>query len=206
MEKLIAELRGLVEQMSFGPALRHPLVYAVPYFDSLNHIYNEQLLVRKREVEKATEERNFQTAVFLHERPWRIHAFRNLSVQMPDDIYWQLLGEVWSDTENFWQNKKVWIKVFQSPRKQKHEFMDSAEQAALRALPAKLKIYRGHHSKNQSGISYTLDRKIAEWFAQRVAIRGSGQVTERTVTREDVFAVLLNRNENEVLVIPKREK
>ena len=51
--------------------------------------------------------------------------------------------------------------------------MEQEERKALAALPDRLTIYRGVHIKKGTlrGLSWTLDRERAEWFANRWAKR-----------------------------------
>ena len=83
--------------------------------------------------------------------------------------------------------------------------MDEEERKALAALPDRLTIYRGVHIKKGTlrGLSWTLDRERAEWFANRWAKRRP-YVVEAEVLKSDVRAHFLARGEAEIVVLPNR--
>lgn len=65
-------------------------------------------------------------------------------------------------------------------------------------------VYRGVTSYNEENIralSWTLDRKTAEWFAGRFG--ESGTVYEAQISKAHIHAVFLSRGESEVIVEPK---
>lgn len=51
-------------------------------------------------------------------------------------------------------------------------------------------------------LSWTLNREVAEWFAHRFGQNGT--VYEAQVKKENIYAVFLGRNEEEVIVDPER--
>lgn len=71
-----------------------------------------------------------------------------------------------------------------------------------KALPkGRLTIYRGQIGSN-IGISWTLDKKIAEKFAATGGGRGfvrGGKILRRTIDRDAVIAYLTSRNESEII-------
>ena len=83
--------------------------------------------------------------------------------------------------------------------------MEQEERKALAALPDRLTIYRGVHIKKGTlrGLSWTLDRERAEWFANRWAKRRP-YLVEAEVLKSDVRAYFLDRNEAEIIVLPNR--
>jgi hypothetical protein len=59
--------------------------------------------VSKREaVAKAAEDGDWESYVFLYERPYRLDAFLRVPYDSDDDapVYYQLLRSVWVDTES----------------------------------------------------------------------------------------------------------
>ena len=52
---------------------------------------------------------------------------------------------------------------------------------------------------NEDGISYTLDKKRAEWFSKR--FRKDGTVVQKVVRKKRIVAYLDGRNEQEVVVL-----
>lgn len=73
------------------------------------------------------------------------------------------------------------------------------------SLPEKVKIYRGLGSKSRrDGISWTLSKEKAEWFATR--FKDNGEVLTAEANKSDILAFLNGRNEQEIIINPKKLK
>ena len=84
--------------------------------------------------------------------------------------------------------------------------MDPKERHALNAMPKVFTVYRGvAHVEASRGMSWTIDREKALWFARRFA--GDDKRTPLLITanvrRIDVMAHYLGRNESEIVVMPE---
>ena len=82
--------------------------------------------------------------------------------------------------------------------------MDEEERAAHQALEDTVTVYRGvtpYNAKNISALSWTLDRKTADWFAHRFGEEGT--VYEAQIRKEHILALFTGRNESEVIVDPR---
>lgn len=193
------------------PALRHPLFYAVPYLEPMNGIYNEQYEHKRQAVAKALKTRNWPTYVFLHERPYRFEALHRVVTEHADEIdaqtFWDVFGSCWTDTENMWQMEREvrslleigysdycdgWRRVMTDDE---HTFLDN--------LPDEFVVYRGHQKHNQMGLSWTLSRWKARWFARRFDSKGVGVVSRAIVNKSAVIGCFLGRNEFEIAVLPE---
>jgi len=197
-EKLHPDLEAYVEEGSFGQMLRHPLVYQVPLTipGYANRYYQQKL----EDSKKALESKNYKTFVWLHERPYRLHAFAQIHEYLSDGEYWSLLGSIYIDTENAWANLKLWRKFFSSKRAHRESLMDWDEQMAYSGLAEMVTVYRGcQPGVNEDGISWTFKREIAERFATRFDKKG--KVLEMRVKKERIVAVLTGRNEFEAVII-----
>ena len=65
-------------------------------------------------------------------------------------------------------------------------------------------VYRGvtpYNAKNIRALSWTLDRKTADWFAHRFGEEGT--VYEAQIRKEHILALFTGRNESEVIVDPR---
>jgi hypothetical protein len=184
------------EEGALGPQLRHPLVYQVPFFT--NGMANAYYKQKVKAIEDALAKKNYSTVVYLHERPYRIQAFLDVMESMEDADYWKLLSSIWTDTENSWQNFQMWNALLRSPRPERHNLMDEEELNHLASLPNKVVVYRGCVAGvNENGLSWTLDKTKAEFFANRFS--KNGIVLEKTINKDEIVAVFLGRNESEVI-------
>lgn len=207
--KLHKELEVFLEtEGPFSPRLRHPMVYATPYFPEFNAMYNELLFTRKTEYEEALEDMDWYTCIQVHEPECRLAAFQRLAIHLPDEDYWTLLGEVWRDNSaRVHQQKRLWTKLLQTKRSKTHYFMNQEGRATLRNLGEVLTVYRGYSRKhqNKNGLSWTLDKKVAE--AHSKARKGNKPaVVKRTVLKSEIFAYVPRSGNEEVILVPKNTK
>jgi hypothetical protein len=188
--------------------LRHPLVYSVPYMPQMNALHNEQLRRKTEELDRAIAARNYTRFVYLHERPYRIDAFRRLVFfhDVNDHEYWTLLGDIWTDTENLWQNVDVWRRCLTSPRPHRHDMMSADERACyVNVLPDEITVYRGYDERGTArGLSWTTNKIVAKFFARRLSEPGATlYLAQGTVDKADVLAYFDGRSEYEVVVLPE---
>ena len=82
--------------------------------------------------------------------------------------------------------------------------MTEDERKVLSNLPDFITIYRGYTpGKNKQGISWTLDKDKANWFANRFS--SNGKVRRKQISKRDVFAFLDGRNEKEIIFFEKEQ-
>lgn len=192
------ELEGyLCEGGITGTMLKHPLVFEVLYSPQFNNICNIRLKEKKNLLKRALEKNNYSTFVFAHERPYRLWAFEQIHKKVSDQEYWDLLGSIWIDSENIWETRLSWYQyLFFAERKGKHMFMAEEDRAFFEALPERFEIYRGCSKRSEDGLSWTVDRKIAEFFTKR---HRGGYVISKTVNKKDCFAYTNQREEKEII-------
>ena len=177
--------------------LRSPLVYQVPFFN--NAFANHQYAERKRVVDKLISEGEYRQAIWMYERPFRVEVFEAFAPRLSNEEYWTLLAHVWTDTENAWQYRERWVELYESKRPMRHALMDDEESKEYDALPDMVTIYRGcQKGINEDGLSWTLDKKKAQWFATRY--QKDGIVLERTVPKSQIIAYYAGRGESEVIL------
>jgi hypothetical protein len=197
-EELHPDLKPYLEDGILGAQIRHPLVYQVPLVSNGNA--NAQYAQKKQGLEDALIAGAYGRFIFLHERPYRLEAFKTIADKLPDAKYWSLLSSIWTDTENGWQNIEQWKELFGSSRPNRGFLMNEDEQFALNNLGDKFTVYRGcQEGLNEDGISWTLKREKAQWFANR--FEKAGVVLEKVITKQDAVALFIGRSESEVVVI-----
>lgn len=82
--------------------------------------------------------------------------------------------------------------------------MDADERARLDELGETVTVYRGVRSSRPGSVkalSWTLDREIAQWFAERYGRNGT--VYEAKIEKKHICALFLGRNESEVILNPE---
>ena len=203
LEEYVSEMPGL------GHKLMHPLVYHVPFSYSFSKMANKMLQQKQEALEQARAKENWNTFVFLHERPHRFDALMEVldEHQLDDEVLWPLIAHVWTDSDNINQNLRSWQDVWLDSADQERRVslcMNDSEQEAFRGLPSRFPVWRGVGHRNAvEGLSWTTDRAQAVWFARRYGgpnhtpILASGKVD-----KGDVLAHFLGRNEHEIVVFP----
>ena len=132
----------------------------------------------------------------------RAFAVIEHAAEMDDRAYWRAVRVAWSDSDR--TRFALWREVFTAPRPRRADLMDDDERAELARLPERIEVYRGVTDWNRrAGISWTLDREMAAWFARRFAFSSAGVVVAGTVLKERVVALIDDRAEREVIVWPR---
>jgi hypothetical protein len=203
-EELHPDLIDYVVEEDRGQMVWHPLIIT-PLPDprrcaKINFDYAEKM----KKVEEAIEAGDFNSYVFLHEKPYRLEALlRYLELkEVSDAEYWRVLAEVWEDSESIWQDKDAWEDVWNSERPDKHSAMTEEAREELAKLSDPITVYRGcpvSETHDEQGLSWTIDLEKARWFAKRFAHRGPGKVIEGRVNKRDVHALLQGRDEQEIV-------
>lgn len=187
-----------------GRSLRHPLVYEV--WGVRPGLANHRYKLKKEALAQAIKEQEWHTVVLLHERPYRVDAIRMIDFAygeyISDEEYWYLVGWVWADSENIWQERDEWEELLGSPRPAREAMMSTEEQEHLASLPAVLTVYRGAIAGlNDEGLSWTLDRKVARFFATRWEhLDDDRAIDVGEVDKEHVVAYFASRDESEIVV------
>jgi len=210
MEGLNRELLAYREEAEF-PMIRHPLVYAVPFFEHPDEVARlNKMLVSKREAcNKALDEHEWSRFVFLHERAYRVEAFQEVQENLSDLLYWPLLREVWTDSENIFQNHMQWWEMLTAPRERRLLFTSCEDRPELKKLGEVIHIYRGTSQVEMDGhylgYSWTLNEDKAKWFATRLHRPSDGQavVASADTLKQNIVGYINARGEQEIVVEPK---
>lgn len=206
------ELLDHIQEGPMGKMIHHPLIIEMflPELDEIPNqlleMINKRFEYKKAAIEEAIDASDWHKYVFLHERPYRPPALDEaVFYGLSDREYWELVGEVWTDSENVWQYPNLWHNFWTMDFEGREHVMDVAEQKTLLELPDEITVWRGsHHSvENASnGMSWTIDYEKAKWFANRYK-RPERFLAEGKVKKEHVLAYFSGRNESEVLIMPE---
>jgi hypothetical protein len=134
-----------------------------------------------------------------------------------DEIYWKIIGHCYTNSELGHSNSEVIAGYLNNPRPERHYLMNVEERAFLAEVPEQLTIYRGcsiaEIESNKLRYSWTLDIKVAEFFAYKYtrAIDEKNKcndmskydVIERVINKDEIVAYFNGRDESEILYFPK---
>lgn len=198
MIPLATELASTLDTSRSGITfVRHPLVCGI-YIPELNHTLNRSLESKKLAVAKALEAEDYEMYVFLHERPFRVGAYRAIEENVPLESARELLIRVWTDQENPGANRAFFLQRFKYLRQP--EAYKKVEQAVGGET---FKLYRGVQREERTlGLSWTTECEKAIWFARRFRHRKYTPViyTLEYVHWNAILAYIDDRGESEVIV------
>jgi len=138
--------------------------------------------------------------------PYRLQFLQFIKEDISAQELGKALAWVWTETEFPNSNGiEALLRLFKLA--DRRSLMDDDEWEILEKLPEEVAVFRGTQSKKAKvrGMSWTLDRKKAEWFRDRFK-KLDGKVYEASIKKEEILAYFSGRNESEVIVNPKKLK
>jgi hypothetical protein len=86
-----------------------------------------------------------------------------------------LLGSEWADCGALWRwRAELRAELLAASRAELDAMMEPAEVAALALLPDMITVYRGCYRRNRPGLSWSVDRSVAERFPHSVRYHRPG--------------------------------
>lgn len=114
--------------------------------------------------------------------------------------FWQLARNVWVDNENIHQNVIEWNELwFDSEGSSWMENEDRQRLSDIAYNRKPLMLYRGECE--DGGWSWSLNRKVGEFFARRGINNATGEVRVAEVPQDLVFCYFGGRGEEEIIVL-----
>lgn len=186
----------------------------------LHTLVERKLRIRQRMIR----ERNWNGLVFCcTERPYRVDELLWIKEKFGHGVVgpsWpRLVIDTWIDCESPHQSPRVWDLLLDTlPSYPRSSYLTEAEFAAWKeGLGEQITIYRGLLTRaddptfvhpQRKHASWTLDRDVAAWFAQRWASFRSHEglvpvVAETTTSKHFMIGPLMARGEHEVIAITK---
>ena len=203
-EELHADLQPyVVDHPSLGQMLQHPLAYQIPYFPQSNALINLQYQHKLEMLDAARKAKDWDQVIGLHERAYRWEALDALADQLTDEQLAQSFAWVWIDSENIWQNHEIIEGLIPRIRNQAFRpyLMDRVDLKRFAALPTMVHAYRGCQQHNRRGLSWTLDRDKAIWFAKRYTRNGDKPLLlSAEIAKPDILFYSIGRNEDEIVL------
>jgi Fe-S-cluster formation regulator IscX/YfhJ len=206
VEDLHPDLLPWVSDRDGIPTLSHPLVQQIFYSPKLNALSNRMYAHKRAGIAAAARDRRWHRYLGLHEKPYRLDAFLQICDRLDHVEYWSLLGHIWTGSENIYQQRREWQTALQADRPGREHLMNDEDRRTLAGLPDPLTVYRGfHHDEGQHGMSWTMSRERAAWFASRLCRDEDltpPRVAQGQLARADALAYFSDRGEQEVLALP----
>ena len=125
-----------------------------------------------------------------------LDIFRRKACLLSNPRYWEVMRTVWVAVGST-ETVPLFRTLMQSSRPCRSWFMTPEDAAALEAMPFPLTVWRAYDGDPDPGISWTLDREWCEGYAKAKNRR----VKQMQVSRDQVFAYVSRRGEEEVIIL-----
>jgi len=193
---LCPELKSSITKIGGMPWIHNRyLITVYGGTDFEKEIYNRQYAFKVKHMAELLKAGKVGEYLALVERPYRLEAMLEIFANYP--AQWEIkafmLRKTWIDCEAPHTNIHVWKSLFSDPR------FNKFYTGTKKGLPKEFLIFRGYQGEFDDGISWTLDKEKAEWFANR--FNKKGVVKALMVRREDVIAYFNDRQEQEIIYI-----
>lgn len=138
----------------------------------------------------------------------RFQTFLTLSSKLKGKNYWYALRSAYESSDNLYPYKSEVKLCFLSNEPHRKNLMTSEERNFLTKLPEKVKVYRGmteqEYKSGEFGISWTLKKEVAEFFAFKYQRNFSTQhnkkvVHEMTIDKNSIICFWNGRKEFEII-------
>jgi len=148
------------------------------------------------------------------DKPYRIEALHALHYEVEPVNFWTMFHQHWNSVENPSDFTDMLHSMFEYDDygfnydmlqdESRLNTLEPEDKAFYLSLPDEFAVFRGCHSFNEQGFSWTTDREVAERFALRMAIDKEYILLQGMVRKTDVICAYDNREEKEILVLPKK--
>jgi hypothetical protein len=130
----------------------------------------------------------------------RIRAVFDCLGELPQLEWFRLLGEEWTVCDSIWHMRGVLrLLLRRASRAELDAMMEPSEREALAQMPETFTVYRGCYQINLPGLSWSLERAIAEQFPTKMRYCRYGELPllRTGVVRRDVLKH--DRAESEII-------
>ena len=125
-----------------------------------------------------------------------IDIFTRKAHLLSNPRYWEVMRTVWVAVGST-ETAPLFRTLMQSGRPCRSWFMTPEDAAALEAMPFPLTVWRAYDAEPDPGISWTLDEQWCRGYAKAKGRR----VKQMQVSRDQVFAYVSRRGEEEVIIL-----
>lgn len=212
MDLDIGMIEGLSPIRVSHPFIEEGVSFNLKTGEVINLLENEEVLKKEKALRlKRMKNMSPLQIAFCVSKPYRMLylslAFPYLSKKERSEI----MHEVWISVENINNNVNVsqmeTLKMLRNCNKK--YLMGQENYEAYENLPDTFVVYRGlQENAQEDGLSWTLSKDVAEWFASR--FENNGKIIEKTVHKTEVIAYFSDREEEEIILdikkVLRREK
>jgi hypothetical protein len=191
-EPLRKNLLKYVEETPVGYFIRHP--FCNDMIHSLNHcaLIHERIDRWAAKADPLFEAHDYEAyinCIDIHSQADWLAKDADL---IPDDRYWPLLSRIYQCQKYTHYSRDVFDRLFRADRPGRENLMTAEEREILARLPDELTVFRGYSDDDDEGyaegISWTLNRREAIWYANWDRESASPRMITGKVRKEQVWA------------------
>ena len=206
-EPLHEDLQNSIITTESGMKMIHHRLYITHYMnhpmliETANKVYK-----KKKELEKkAIAKKDMESLFWIVERAYKVpYIYEALMSWWKPNAkeYWKTLHHTYCTSESVYNDLEYWDVLFNEYHQdKKHLMMTRKERKYFKSLPEEITIYRG--GVCDKGISWTINKDKAEWFANR--FNNGYAVFEKKVKKSDCFAYIRDCGEDEIIYIKETD-
>lgn len=212
MDLDIGMIDGLSPIRVSHPFIEEGVSFNLKTGEVINLIENKEALKKEKELRlKRMKNMSPMQIAFCVSKPYRMLylslAFPYLTKKERSEI----MHEVWISVENINNNVNVsQMEILKMLRKCNPKYLMGQENYGVyENLPDTFTVNRGlQENAQEDGLSWTLSKDVAEWFASR--FENDGEIIEKIVHKTEVIAYFNDRDEEEIVLdikkVLRREK
>ena len=148
------------------------------------------------------------------DKPHRIEALHAIHKQVSPLNFWTVFHRWWNTIENpsdyidhindMFEYDEWGYNYDMLQDQSRLHTLEEVDRDFYDSLPDEFAVFRGCHGFNEQGCSWSTDRKVAEKFALRMAIDKQYILLQGMVRKTDIICAYNNRQEKEIVVLPKK--
>lgn len=212
MDLDIGMIEGLSPIRVLHPFIEEGVSFNIKTGEVVNLLEDKEALKKEKELRlKRMRNMSPMQIAFCVSKPYRMLY---LSLAFPYLIKKErseIMHEVWISVENINNNVNVsQMETLKMLRKCNQKYLMGQENYEVyENIPDTFVVYRGlQENAQEDGLSWTLSKDVAEWFANR--FDNEGKIIEKVIHKSEVIAYFNDRDEEEIVLdikkVLKREK
>jgi hypothetical protein len=200
-EDLVPELSATLITAGGNRWIKHPSCCA-RYEERNNAAYNARLREWRDCCSAKRANKEWSEYFRCYAEPFWPDALLEIKAEIEVHPWAQAVRAAWTESHELWCCSDRWRKVL-GYKAEVALMMTNEERAYLDSLGDEFTVYRGCHKDSIEGLSWSIKRSAAEYFADRIRAYSLRRIVERRVKRSDVIAFVGKREEAEVVVFPE---
>lgn len=192
IEPLRKELHQYLEKTKFGYFIRHPFCNEmIPDLNycALIHETVDERAAKADDLFEAHDYEGYINCIEVYSQPEWLAKDADL---IPNERYWHLLSGIYQSQKYTHYHRDLFDGLFRAERPGRINLMTPEEREVVARLPDVLTVYRGYSDDDEEGyaegISWTLDRRAAVWYANWHRESESPRMITGKVRKEHVWA------------------